>query len=263
MSENSGRSINYRYSVPPDSSDLTPLSQIEVYFGPLTFRVLNVSQGGLALLFGSEPKVQVGDIIDASVGIRDRAFPVQLEIKSIHGFRVGAEFILPSQIFLGALKEFLQPKTLGATFRKQEYVFNFEELKTKVEGAQAFEVYQGDNLSFLVFWLTDDRQVLAALGWVADLAFYWTPQSLFKSGRVQNPLEYSAQFFECLSQATFSKIECETSTVVWDRACEPSVQHYFADIFLSWMSLDEGKAFVSNLTGETALSPEKPFRLPK
>ena len=157
MSDNSGRSINFRYLVPPDSSDLTPLSQIEVYFGPLTFRVLNVSLGGLALLFGSEPKVQVGDIIDASVSIRDRAFPVQLEIKSIQGFRVGTAFVAPSKIFIGALREFLQPKSLGATFRKQENFSKIDDLKIIVPGAQTFEIFQGDNLSFLAFWLADDR----------------------------------------------------------------------------------------------------------
>lgn len=262
MSESSGRSTDYRYSVGIDSAELTPLAQIEVYFGPLTFQVLNVSKGGMALLLESDAKFKAGDIIDASVGIRERAFPVQLEIKSIQGFRVSSAFVNASDLFLGALKEFLQPKTLGFTLHKNEYLSGFEDLKRIVPEASSIEVYQGNNLSFFAAWLGPERQLLFLLGIVGDLVVSWSPKTLLRTGRTLEPLESSHQLLDWLLSAEPKDAGLEIPHFGWDRQPEVSVQNYFVDILLSWINTEEGRHLVEKLLAEKEALGDKAILFP-
>src|SRR4051812_11771970 len=104
----SGRSDDYRYTVEVSGAEITPLASIEAFVGGRSLRILNVSQGGVALLFEQAPNVAEGDIIDVSITIRERGFPVQLEVRGIRALRASCSFVNPSRAFQGALREFLK-----------------------------------------------------------------------------------------------------------------------------------------------------------
>jgi len=249
MNDATGRSSDYRYSVGPESAKLTPMAQIEVFFGPLTFQVLNVSKGGVAMLFGSEPKMKTGDIIDAAVSIRDRAFPVQLEMKAIRGLRVSAAYVNPSDLFLGALKEFLQPKSLGVTLKKNAYLSAFPDIKNLVAASKTVEIYQGINLSFLAAWLKDNREIDLLLSVAHDVFICWTPRAGLKCGRLQSALESSPELIDLLLKSNFSEDQSEFQIpgAIWEREPENAIRNYFADILLSWAPSEIAQEFVETL----------------
>jgi len=225
MDEKTNRT-QYRYSVDLQAAELTPLASVHVYVGEKTIRVLNISQGGLALLLESEDShFVVGDIRDVSVEVRGRSFHAQLEIKNIKGLRLNRQFVEASPAFLGALKEFLQPKYFGGTLKKNESLTGLPEVKSLVSGAQHYEAYTGQNNTGIFIWLDFDRHVLKLIAFNQNLVLEWTLEQGLKTGHKQDGVD----------------------DIAWDRAPDATIVNYFIDIFLAWLPVGDGSRFAESL----------------
>ena len=235
------RHDEYRYTVALMGAELTPLAAIEAFLGNERLRVLNVSQGGLALLFDREPKAVPGDFLDISVSVRERAFPVQIEVRGVRGLRVSSAFQNPSKAFQGALREFLRPKFLGGALVKSDTLSSEAGWLEQFSGAERFESYVGQNQTGFFVWMGRDRELLKLVGISQDLAFEWTRQEGARTGRA----------VQASSGADPAIAAADGSALQWDRLADRTLLHYFADICLAWLPSPEGPELMEALIGET------------
>ena len=219
-------------------AEVTPLAAVEVSMGPTLVRVLNISLGGLALLFDEVKPFSTGDILDISVSIRERAFPVQIEVKSVHGHRASCAFLDPSRAFQSALREFLKPKFLGMTLEKNDALSDRQDVLSMVEGTQKYEAYIGQNQSAVFVWLGHERVLLKISCVSQDLIFEWSPANGLKTGHMTKPHTETAS-------------DVDHEEIQWSRFPDPTLLHYFADILLAWLGPGGfGVSFVEELMGD-------------
>jgi hypothetical protein len=234
------RSDDYRYTVELAGSDITPLAAVEVHIGEQSVRVLNISQGGMALLFDQAPALEVGQLLDLSVSIRGRPFAVPVEIKATRERRASCAFVNAPRPFQGALRAFLQPKFLGANLRRSLELSGRQDVLDLVEGAQHYDVFLGDNQTGVFVWTGAERALLRMVCVSRDLMFEWTPEAGLRTGRTPGG---------------------PGSEVTWDRTPEMPAIHYFADILISWLQGPEGVDFVDLITLDAP--GEEPIRFPR
>jgi len=234
------RSDDYRYTVELSGADITPLAAVEAYIGEVPVRVLNISQGGMALLFDAAPDYQPGQLVDISVSIRGRPFPVPVEIKAIRERRASCSFVNPARAFQGALRSFLQPKFLGANLKRNLELSGRQDVLELVDGAQHYDVFLGENQMGVFVWTTSQRELLKIVCVSRDLMFEWTPESGLRTGRRPTTVEVE---------------------ISWDRTPEMPVIYYFADILISWLQGPEGTDFVDRLTLDA--DSEEPILFPR
>ncbi len=252
------RSENYRYSIVEDFSSITPLAHIEVHWGPKKIHPLNISQGGIALLLENGEAFTSGDIIDLSIMIRDRSFPVKIEVKNMRSLRASCEFIEPNRNFISALREFLKPKFLAATLSLRDDLSKNEELKSWVPESNNVLAYVGQNQTAVFVWMGIERDLLKIFAVAADLVFEWQSKHGLRTGRLMD--EHVA-----VNSSPESKSPPEgghgignlmgtqfEKGVRWDKHSEQAVLHYFADIFLTWLNNNEAADFVERLTNDRA-----------
>lgn len=223
------RSDDYRYTVELAGADITPLAAVEVHAGETSLRVLNISQGGMAVLFDEVPPYQTGQFLDLSVSIRGRPFPVAVEVRALRDRRASCAFVNPTRAFQGALRSFLQPKFLGAQLTRSLELSGRQDVLELVEGAQRYDVFLGENQTGVFVWTMNDRELLKLVCVSRDLMFEWTPESGLRTGR----------------RPTTGAPDAD---VQWDRTPEMPIVHYFADILISWLQGPEGVDFVDRLT---------------
>lgn len=209
------RTGDYRYRVDLLGKEITPLASVEAHLGNLQLRVLNISSGGVALLFDIEPTLKVGEVGAISVSIRERAFPVQIEVKNQNGLILHSAFINPTRAFQAALREFLKPKFLGQSLKKNLELSARPDALSLVESATHYEAFVGQNETAVFVWTGTDRNLLKIFAAAQDLVFEWTAESGPRSGR----------------HATKGQEE-----IIWDRNPDTAMLNYFADIFLAWLS---------------------------
>lgn len=243
--EKFSRSDDYRYVVVANSAELTPLAAVNVFFGPLKFQVLNISLGGVAILFTDTPKFSVGDIFDASIEIRERAYPVQLEIRGIAGYRVSVRYVNPSQAFVGGLREFLKPKTLGGSIKKSESLSQDSGQLALVEGAEFYEAYVGQNSTAFFCWMASDRKLLKIVGASGELVMEWTLGGGLRTARLGELLAPELVASEMTHSTGASNV-----SIKWDRQSDQAVLFYFADVLLSWLPGTQGSEFIESLMGK-------------
>jgi len=237
------RNEKYRYPVDEQLADITPMASIEAYLGNETVRVLNVSLGGLALILEKSPEFQTDDLLDASISIRGRAFPMQLEVKQVTGLRVSCAYLNPPPAFLTALREFLGPKFLGASLQLQQAHHNLPEALELVPGAEAYEAHTGSNQTGVFFWMGPGRQLLKLLAVTRELVVGWEPVSGARTGRL------SAQ--------------TGLDDVSWDRIPEITVMHYIADILFAWRPQTHDREWIEQLFAVSPNSDEaKALKVP-
>lgn len=223
----SKRSDDYRYTVDLLGADITPLAAVEAIVGPRPVRVHNISQGGVALLFDDDADYPKGEILDISISIRGRAFPLQLEVKGCRGRRLSCAFVTPSPAFQASLQEFLQPKFLGDAIQWSKELSEKSGAIELVSGATRYDAYLGQNQTGFFVWTDGSRTLLKLVGLSRDLVFEWSREEGLKTGRL------------------LSKSD---ENISWDTAHEQAVVHYFADILLAWFKSDEGSYLVDRIT---------------
>jgi hypothetical protein len=231
------RSDAYRYNLARDGADLTPLAACEAFIGPLKLRVHNISQGGIALLFDGEAPLKVGEVLSASVAIRERPFPVEIEVKGVRGHRVSCSFCNIPPNFASALQEYLQPKFLGDSLSLDATQSGDPEALSMVSEAKTYEVYLGQNQIGFFIWLDSERLCLKLVASHREMVMEWTTTDGLRTGR----------------------LVVGNDDVAWDKDAEESLSHYFADILMAWRSGETGARFV-----ESILKPDSrtPVRFP-
>ncbi len=233
------RKDKYRYKVGHGTADLTPLASVEAYLGNKLVSVLNISSGGTALMLPKElvDSLDIGDPIDCSISIRERAFPMQLEIKNVReDGRASCSFLNAPPAFLSALKEFLGPKHLGASIKHNRTHTNIEEALELEEGAKAYEAYTGTNQTGVFVWLGENRKLLKLLAISRDLVLAWTPKNGTQTGKLS-------------SQGNFHDVK-------WDRVVEETVFNYLADVLLAWRNESNDSEWIQALFDTPAGSEE-------
>jgi hypothetical protein len=215
---------SYRYSVEQHLSQVSRLSAVSAFYGPQRLRVLNISTGGIAVLLESDvSNISDGDHLELSVEVRGRSFPVRCEVKKRTGLRLSCQFLEPQPNFTTALKEYLQPKTLGASLEPNDSFAAMTEIKNLVSGSQSFEVFLGELDTGAFVWLDFDRHVLKLVLVSQKLAVEWTPTVGLRTGKNdgQGP-----------------------EAVVWDKKPEAPVVDYFLDVLSSWMTGHSGESLL-------------------
>lgn len=235
----SKRSDEYRYNLAWAGTEITPLAAVEAYVGTKTLRVQNISIGGIALVFDEAPSFQAGDVLDISVSIRERAFPIQIEVKNLRDRRMNCEFVSVPPAFQNILQEFLQPKFLGGNLQRSLALSERPGAVELVPGATRYDAYLGQNQTGFFVWTDAFRHCLKLVGVSRELVFEWSRAEGLKTGRLSGKSDDDIQ---------------------WDRAAESQLLHYFADILLAWFRSNDGTHFVERLiSGETELED---FRFP-
>ena len=228
------RTETYRYVVEDEAHHITPLASLEAFIGETKIQVMNISRGGIALgpeavgLGWSE-----GDQISLSVSIRERPFPVAVEVKSIKSNHVSCSFVEPSRTFQAALSEFLSPKFLGESLQKDERLSGRADVRALVENTIIYEAYLGQNEIGAFVWMGEGRKVQRFLGVSREIAFEWTPGSGLRTGQLK---------------------KSDTSNpegIQWDRTAEVHLLHFFADIVLAWLvKFESGGDFVNKMMSD-------------
>ena len=237
MANSNIRNDKYRYKVGEGSADVTPMASIEAYLGNRVVPVLNISSGGMALLLPTDivDSLDVGDPMDASISIRERAFPMQLELKSLdESGRGSCSFLNAPPAFLSALKEFLGPKHLGASITHNKAHTNIAEALELEKGAQSYEAYTGQNQTGIFVWLGENKKLLKLLAVSRHLALGWTPSTGTQTGQINS--------------------HDNIQDIKWDRAMEFTVFHYLADILIAWRNETEDEAWIKELFDTPAAS---------
>ncbi len=221
---NPPRNDTYRYTVQEEAAKVTPMAAVEAYWGNKTIEVHNISQGGMALIAGvDELGWQVGDRVDVSVSIRERAFPVNIHVRSIKGARISCSFEEPASAFMASLKEFLGPKFLGAGLRAQKEHWNLPEALGMVEGSFAYEAFVGANQTGVFIWLGKKREVLQLMAVSRDMVLSWAPKIGARTGRLKDG-----------SEAVLGASKAEDG-VSWDRKVDETISGYISDILCAWL----------------------------
>jgi hypothetical protein len=217
---------NFRFQVDLAGADITPLASIKAHLGEEFVRIHNISMGGMAFIFEREHDFQVGEIRDLSVSIRERAFPVRVEIKAKMGLRYSAQFVEPNPAFLTALKDFLYPKVIGESFKKDPELSGDPNALGLVTGAKVYETYVGDQKSAAFVWMDERRNLLKFLFLVRGRALEWERTHHVRSGVMRD------------SQS------CE---IEWSEEFDDLSKQFFADVLLSWLNGENGPYFVKSL----------------
>jgi hypothetical protein len=251
----SQRSDDYRYTVDVSGTDVTPLAQVEAYFGTLTVRVHNISTGGMAVIFNEEPTFKSGEVLSISVSVRGRAFPVQIEIKNMRGFRVSCAFVEASPSFQASLREFLRPKFLGETMEVNPSMSGRKDVMDLVERAASYEAYLGQNQTGSFVWTDINRHLLKLVAVSRDLVFEWTEKSNIRTGRLKN-LNRSSD--DPNNKAIGASSE---EGIDWHKNADITLIHYFADIFIPWLKNDA--SFVEKITSGLPLAEGEYIVFPK
>ncbi len=224
------RSDDYRYTVHVTGEGLTPLVLVKAFMGPVEIQVLNISQGGVALIAPEGFSTEIGHLHDISLSLHERDFPARVEIKAIRGRRLHCMFVNPSRHFQSYLRGFLQPKYLGAQLRRSESLTDRPDALALVPEAEHHYAYTGENQLGFFVWTKGHRQLLKIVGLSRDLVFEWTASDGIQTGRL--------------------KLEVGADDVVWDRNPEMTVLHYFTDILLAWLPKGDGAAFAERLMND-------------
>ncbi len=238
--EQARRSGDYRYRVELLGKEITPLASVEAHLGNLKLRILNISSGGVALLLDSDPPLKLGDVGAISISIRERAFPVQIEVKNQNGFILHCAFLDASRAFQSALREFLKPKFLGQSLKRNLPLSARADALELVSGATGYEAFVGQNETAIFVWVTSDRSLLKIFGAAQDLILQWTPSEGLRTGR---------------QKSKSSPID----DITWDRNPDSAIANYFADIFLAWL-VNEPQ-FVEKLFSDEAVEESLKFPL--
>ncbi len=221
--------------------NVTPLASVEAYWGNKTLEVHNISQGGMALVAKMEDlQWSQGDEIDVSVSIRERAFPVKINIRSIRGARVSCAFLDPPAAFLSSLKEFLGPKFLGAGLTPQKQIWNLPEAVAMVSEAISYEAFIGANQTGVFVWLGRKREILQLMAVARDLVLSWTPKGGARTGRLKDPDDILLD----------SKSQEEG--IIWDRKAEETISQYMTDILCAWLQKINRTDLVEKVINEDA-----------
>lgn len=259
------RTDSYRYSIVAGFSSVTPLAQIEIHLGPTKLQPINISQGGVALLMDPSIQASAGDILDVSVLIRDRAFPVKIEIKSLKSARASCEFIDPARNFISALREFLKPKFLATTLVYREDLSRHEDVKNWVEGTGEVQVFVGQNQTAIFCWLGAERTLKKFLSVAGDLVFEWRLGVGLRTGRLIDDSHVAESTRVEVASGQDHGMEPIgpglEKDVRWDRHADQAILHYFADIFLAWINSDSALDFVERLTNDR-LEDDEGLKLP-
>jgi hypothetical protein len=230
------RTDTYRYFVDSHSSEITPLASVEAFLGPLLLRVINISMGGMAFVVDEAPSFQLGDVLALSVSIRERAFPIQAEIKAMRGQRASCAFLETPPAFHPALREFLGPKFLGDSIALCKPLLDLPAALELVPGSSTYEAYVGQNQTGVFVWMGEARALLQLVAVTRDLVLGWDQQNGIRTGKLQPE-----------AQGTGSL----QMDVQWDRVQDITVLNYLADVLLAWLKDYRGRDFVEKL-----LSPE-------
>jgi hypothetical protein len=218
------RTDTYRYTVQEEATKVKPLASVEAYWGNRTIEVHNISQGGMALICNVDDMGwTVGDDVDMSVSIRERAFPVKIHIRSIKGARVSCSFQEPPAAFLTSLKEFLGPKFLGAGLKPQREIWNLPEALGMVEGSMGYEAFVGANQTGVFVWLGKKREVLHLMAVARDLVLSWVPKMGTRTGRLKDGSDIVIG-----SRA-------QEEGIAWDRKPDETISQYMTDILCAWL----------------------------
>lgn len=220
------RSDDYRYTVDLMGAEITPLASVEAFVGPLKVRVQNISQGGVALLFDGAPPFTTGDVADIAIAIRERPFPVQVEIKNARGRWLHCAFMSTPAAFQTSLQEYLQPKFLGGNMTLNASLSNKPDARELVAGTTQYDAYTGQNQVGFFVWKGEERKLLKLVGVVRDIVFEWTSATGLRTGRLGSRGEGEVQ---------------------WDKQPDSALLHYFADILIAWFASDDGSKFVNGL----------------
>jgi len=219
----------FRYRVDDLGAALTPLASAVAFYGELRLKILNISLGGAALLpEGEMTGCNEGDVVRLSVSIRDRAFPIQVELRCVRGQVMHCAFVEPPPIFLGALREFLKPKFLGTTLQRNIELSARPDAMSLIDGAQNYEAFTGQNETAVFLWTREDKSLLKLVVVSGELLLEWSLPAGVKTGRSQRD---------------------ELDKIEYDRNPDAALMHYFADILISWFNSDVGTAFVERLMG--------------
>ena len=199
------------------------MALIEAYMGTQKVAILNVSLGGLAVLFKDTPPCKPNDRLDFSISVRERPFPLPVEVRGVMGFRASCQFLSPPKAFISSLKEFLQPKYLGNSLARDPDLSKRRDVPEIVPGADPYEAFVSQNQTGGLVWTRSDRALLKLVAVSGDLALEWSEADGLKTGRMPSG-EHPAQV------STGSK-----APIQWNRAVDPTLLHYFADILLAWL----------------------------
>ncbi|MBS1985727.1 MAG: PilZ domain-containing protein [Bdellovibrionales bacterium] len=237
------RSDDYRYTVDLVGADITPLAAVEAFVGPHKVQVRNISQGGVALSFAETPPFQLGDVADISIAIRERHFPVQIEIKGTYLNRLNCAFVSAPAAFQSALQEFLQPKYLGATLQLSAALSERPGATELVEGAVHYRAYVGQNQVAIFTWTNAEGDLLKLVAMSRELVFEWSNDGGAKTGRLTSRLP--------------------TNDIQWHKEPDAAFGHYFADVLIAWFKSDEGSKLVERLMAGAPLAAGERLRLPE
>jgi hypothetical protein len=235
------RTDTYRYTVQEEAMNVTPLASVVAYWGNKTLEIHNISQGGMAVVAKSEEfGWSVGDEVDVSVSLRERAFPVKIGIRSIKGARISCEFLEPPAAFLSSLKEFLGPKFLGAGLSPHKAIWNLPEALSMIEHTMYYEAFVGANQTGVFVWLGKKREVLQLMAVARDLVLSWTPKTGAKTGRLKDPDEFMID------------TKAEEEGIIWDRQIDETISQYMTDILCAWLQKINRADLVEKVMSEEA-----------
>jgi len=216
----------YRHPVELESAEITPLASVDAHMGEEPVRVVNISIGGLALVFEKQKEFNPGDVIELSLSIRDRAFPIQVEIKANRGLRYSCQFVEISPACENALEAFMGPKTIGESFVLNEKLSDNAEALSLVKGAKKYRAFVGKDESVAFVWL--DEQLFLKRLFVSSntKVLEWTSDLGLRTG-----------VFE----------EASPDEPRYHSSVDEMLKLYFADIVMSWMPGEAGMQFTKQL----------------
>jgi hypothetical protein len=220
------RRKNFRFQVDLAGADITPLASIKAHIGEEFVRIHDISLGGMALIFEREHNFHVGEIKDLSVSIRERAFPVRIEFKAQQGLRFSTQFVEPNPAFINALKEFLYPKGIGESFKKNLELSGDPNALALLEGAKLYETFVGDQKSAAFVWMDERRNLLKFLFLVRGRALEWDRDNGLRSGVLR---------------------DSQSCDIDWSTEIDDFTKQFFADVLLSWLSGDHSAYFVKSM----------------
>jgi hypothetical protein len=232
---------NFRFMVDLTGEKITPLASVKAYLGEEFIRIHNISMGGMALIFEREKELKVGENLDISVSIRERAFPVRIEIKSQMGLRYSCCFVEPNPAFENALKDFLFPKVIGESFKKSEDLSGDPDAIQLVDGAKNYETYVGDQKSAAFVWMDERRNLLKLLFLVRGRALEWVRNEKVRSGVL---------------------VDSQTGEIEWSEEFDALSHQFFADVLLSWLNVSQGPFFVKSLLENSLTLDDELSRFP-
>lgn len=229
----------FRYSVDLAAFALSPLSQIRVSLAEHELQLLNVSQGGLAILWDhklSLPLPEVGARINLSLEILGKAFPAEVLLCAVRGFRVSCSFVESDGAFATALRDFLNLKYCAQTLVPLSAFKNLETVQDLVAGSESFEAFVGEKDTGVFVWMGSSRELLRLIVAVGALVMEWRPVKGWASGQ----------------RAGDSAVSIDDG-ILWDQSVKEQTQNLMTDLLLSWLPQGQGRDFLAQLEGGTSV----------